>query len=167
MSPCKKSKKWSTPMERIMHWRYFFFLLTYFSSLRIYTRKLFQCPSYVEPFDLSNTARSVYDCVIFEQIKSVFVKSADVLERTMDLNSVFTQSFLPPPMPITASSLCLQSAISSSSVITTATTSSATINHIPPTITINHEMSKSSWGMLIFHVHLIVVIHIRCHRRLW
>lgn len=47
-----------------------------------------------EPFDLTNTARSVYDGEIFDKIKNVFVTSYKVLHETMDLNSVFTTVFL-------------------------------------------------------------------------
>lgn len=49
-----------------------------------------------EPFDLTNTARSVYDNVIFEQIKGVFVRSCRTLHETMDLNSLFDQPFMLP-----------------------------------------------------------------------
>lgn len=42
-----------------------------------------------EPFDLTNTARSVYDPQIFEKIKQVFVHSYNRLHDSRDLNSVF------------------------------------------------------------------------------
>lgn len=42
-----------------------------------------------EPFDLSNTARSVYDYGTFERVKYIFVTSARRLEHTLDLASVF------------------------------------------------------------------------------
>lgn len=50
-----------------------------------------------EPFDLTNTARSVYDGDIFERIKEVFVKSMKTLKETKDLNSLFGTIFLLPP----------------------------------------------------------------------
>ncbi|XP_062139448.1 poly(A) RNA polymerase gld-2 homolog B isoform X2 [Drosophila sulfurigaster albostrigata] len=43
-----------------------------------------------EPFDLSNTARSVYDFATFERVKATFVHSARRLEHTLDLASIFT-----------------------------------------------------------------------------
>ncbi|XP_068154503.1 poly(A) RNA polymerase gld-2 homolog B isoform X5 [Drosophila tropicalis] len=42
-----------------------------------------------EPFDLSNTARSVYDYATFERVKAIFVASAHRLEHTLDLSSIF------------------------------------------------------------------------------
>lgn len=42
-----------------------------------------------EPFDLTNTARSVFDADIFEQIKSVFSTSWRRLKDTNDLGSIF------------------------------------------------------------------------------
>ncbi|XP_073834169.1 uncharacterized protein [Musca autumnalis] len=42
-----------------------------------------------EPFDLTNTARSVYDYETFERVKSVFVSSWHALRDSLDLNSVF------------------------------------------------------------------------------
>lgn len=42
-----------------------------------------------EPFDLTNTARSVYDPDVFEKIKNVFVKSFNKLHDTRDLFSIF------------------------------------------------------------------------------
>lgn len=41
-----------------------------------------------EPFDLSNTARSVYDLVRFRRIKSVFYKSFLILARSRDLSRI-------------------------------------------------------------------------------
>ncbi|XP_016925340.2 poly(A) RNA polymerase gld-2 homolog B isoform X2 [Drosophila suzukii] len=42
-----------------------------------------------EPFDLSNTARSVYDYATFERVKSVFLASARRLDHTLDLATIF------------------------------------------------------------------------------
>ncbi|XP_058446222.1 poly(A) RNA polymerase gld-2 homolog B-like isoform X3 [Malaya genurostris] len=42
-----------------------------------------------EPFDLTNTARSVFDAEIFEQIKSVFSTCWRRLKDTNDLNAIF------------------------------------------------------------------------------
>lgn len=42
-----------------------------------------------EPFDLTNTARSVFDAVVFEQIKSVFSTCWRRLKDTNDLSSIF------------------------------------------------------------------------------
>lgn len=42
-----------------------------------------------EPFDLTNTARSVFDGEIFEQIKAVFSTSWRRVDETNDINSVF------------------------------------------------------------------------------
>lgn len=45
---------------------------------------------FTEPFDLSNTARSVYDYATFERVKAIFVNSARRLEHTLELASIFT-----------------------------------------------------------------------------
>nr|NP_001285143.1 wispy, isoform B [Drosophila melanogaster]AHN59613.1 wispy, isoform B [Drosophila melanogaster] len=42
-----------------------------------------------EPFDLSNTARSVYDGPTFERVKAVFLISARRLDHTLDLATIF------------------------------------------------------------------------------
>ncbi|XP_063235132.1 poly(A) RNA polymerase gld-2 homolog A-like [Bacillus rossius redtenbacheri] len=42
-----------------------------------------------EPFDLTNTARSVYDRDVFEKVKHVFVKSFNHLKKTKKLESIF------------------------------------------------------------------------------
>lgn len=42
-----------------------------------------------EPFDLTNTARSVYDPETFERIRSIFLASYRRLESTRSLNSIF------------------------------------------------------------------------------
>ncbi|BFG01521.1 poly(A) RNA polymerase gld-2 homolog B [Drosophila madeirensis] len=46
-----------------------------------------------EPFDLSNTARSVYDGATFERVKATFVASARALEHSLDISSVFGPIF--------------------------------------------------------------------------
>ncbi|XP_055699093.1 poly(A) RNA polymerase GLD2-like [Phlebotomus papatasi] len=46
-----------------------------------------------EPFDLTNTARSVYDSEVFEKIKCIFVWSWRTLEATMDLNAIFKPAY--------------------------------------------------------------------------
>lgn len=67
----------------------------------------------LEPFDLSNTARSVYDIGIFERVKGVFRGSYLLLHETFDLGMLFTTPmFVPqrqtqhynnnPPSPNTA-----------------------------------------------------------------
>lgn len=43
-----------------------------------------------EPFDLTNTARSVYDSDTFERVKLVFVSSFKILQETLDINSIFS-----------------------------------------------------------------------------
>lgn len=48
-----------------------------------------------EPFDLTNTARSVYDSDTFERVKAVFKESRKILRETLDLNSVFSTILLP------------------------------------------------------------------------
>lgn len=44
-----------------------------------------------EPFDLTNTARSVYDPDVFERIKQVFKKSYEMLKKNYDLSSIFVK----------------------------------------------------------------------------
>ncbi|XP_055909668.1 putative uncharacterized protein DDB_G0289263 [Eupeodes corollae] len=51
-----------------------------------------------EPFDLTNTARSVYDYDTFERVKLVFITSYRVLQETLDINSIFTP--LVPVWPV-------------------------------------------------------------------
>lgn len=41
-----------------------------------------------EPFDLTNTARSVYDEAVFERVKKVFVDSYKLLNEKRDLSSI-------------------------------------------------------------------------------
>lgn len=53
-----------------------------------------------EPFDLTNTARSVYDAETFLRIKDVFITSFHRLKETLDLNVLFETSFLQPPRPL-------------------------------------------------------------------
>lgn len=53
-----------------------------------------------EPFDLTNTARSVYDVETFDRIKDVFVTSFHRLKETMNLNALFEMSFLQPPQSL-------------------------------------------------------------------
>ncbi|XP_053948280.1 poly(A) RNA polymerase gld-2 homolog B isoform X1 [Anastrepha ludens] len=48
-----------------------------------------------EPFDLTNTARSVYDFETFERVKAVFVASWRILQQTLDLNSIFSPIIIP------------------------------------------------------------------------
>jgi len=48
-----------------------------------------------EPFDHTNTARSVYDMGIFEQIKHVFQRSRDELLKTGDLESILQAPYVP------------------------------------------------------------------------
>lgn len=42
-----------------------------------------------EPFDLTNTARSVYDRDVFEKVKQVFMISFNNLRKTRDIGSIF------------------------------------------------------------------------------
>lgn len=46
-----------------------------------------------EPFDLTNTARSVYDLETFREIKNVFKKSAGMLRSNKTMESVTTKKF--------------------------------------------------------------------------
>lgn len=50
-----------------------------------------------EPFDLTNTARSVYDYEIHEGVKGVFRTSYHYLNDTLDLDMLFTSPFFIPP----------------------------------------------------------------------
>lgn len=49
----------------------------------------------IEPFDLTNTARSVYDFETFARVKAVFVSSWRILQDTLDLQSIFTPVLIP------------------------------------------------------------------------
>jgi len=47
----------------------------------------------VEPFDLSNTARSVYDDDEFERIIRVFRRSYFTIEKSKSFSSILTEQF--------------------------------------------------------------------------
>lgn len=51
---------------------------------------------FLEPFDLTNTARSVYDLEVYEKIKTVFRKSYQLLNSTFDVEMLFTTPFFIP-----------------------------------------------------------------------
>jgi poly(A) RNA polymerase GLD2 len=42
-----------------------------------------------EPFDLTNTARSLYDRDVFESVKAVFQTSYNSLKKTRNIESIF------------------------------------------------------------------------------
>ena len=44
---------------------------------------------FTEPFDLTNTARSVYDRGVFERVKEVFQISYNKLKKSRDIESIF------------------------------------------------------------------------------
>lgn len=46
-----------------------------------------------EPFDLTNTARSVFDQRVFSQIKNVFKRSAEVLGGFKNVEILFEKKF--------------------------------------------------------------------------
>ena len=50
-----------------------------------------KCISIEEPFNLSNTARSVFDPFIFEHVRQIIRKSYSVLRQKRDVNAVLTQ----------------------------------------------------------------------------
>ncbi|KAM7346995.1 uncharacterized protein ACRADG_006689 isoform 2-T4 [Cochliomyia hominivorax] len=81
-----------------------------------------------EPFDLTNTARSVYDSETFERVKAVFVASWRTLQETLDLNSVFSPLLITSPCSSTGSSMCL--------VTNTNATSTTTFSEIESDVTI-------------------------------
>lgn len=45
----------------------------------------------LEPFDFTNTARSVYDPNAFQMIKEIFKQTYQRLKKTNNLNSIFTK----------------------------------------------------------------------------
>ena len=47
----------------------------------------------LEPFELTNTARSVYDYYVFQRILRVFKKSNQVLNQTKNLEDLFHEPF--------------------------------------------------------------------------
>jgi len=47
----------------------------------------------LEPFDLSNTARSVYDDDEFERIIRVFRRSYFTIEKSKSFSSILTEQF--------------------------------------------------------------------------
>lgn len=51
-----------------------------------------------EPFDYTNTARSVYDVEVFQKIQYVFVQSYQQLQQTLDLKSILKEKFISFPV---------------------------------------------------------------------
>lgn len=51
-----------------------------------------------EPFDYTNTARSVYDVEVFQKIKYVFGQSYQQLQQTLDLKSILNEKFISFPV---------------------------------------------------------------------
>lgn len=49
-----------------------------------------------EPFDLTNTARSVYDYEVFERVKATFLTSWQLLSKSNRLDSVFSSPLFTP-----------------------------------------------------------------------
>ena len=47
----------------------------------------------IEPFELTNTARSVYDFYVFQNIISVFKKSHQIVKQKKRLEDLFFESF--------------------------------------------------------------------------
>jgi hypothetical protein len=47
------------------------------------------CSYLTEPFDLTNTARSVYNRDVFERVKAVFQASYSSLKKTRNIESIF------------------------------------------------------------------------------
>lgn len=91
---------------------------------------------FLEPFDLTNTARSVYDYETFERVKAVFVASWRVLQETLDLNSVFSPIMVPSPSP----------PAQPSSNVTAATTTTTAVENVKTNLNDNFEqyiMTKS------------------------
>ncbi len=46
-----------------------------------------------EPFDQTNTARSVFDYRVFQQVLKVFKKSHDIIRQTHNIESLFNEKF--------------------------------------------------------------------------
>lgn len=120
-----------------------------------------------EPFDLTNTARSVYDNVIFEQIKSVFVRSCRTLHDSMDLNSLFDQPFMQPTSSsplggggvgghvLATMAAAASSAANATKPISTASSSATDASSSSITSTLS-SADTSSWGMFLFVVFNVV-----------
>lgn len=47
-----------------------------------------------EPFDLTNTARSVYDEEVFKRVRQVFLDSYKLLNETRDLSAILGEAKL-------------------------------------------------------------------------
>lgn len=95
--------------------------------------------SLLEPFDLTNTARSVYDYETFERVKSVFVASWRILQETLDLNSVFSPIMIPSP-----ASSCISTTsngVATNNVCCIMTNTNATITTTPATTINENETS--------------------------
>lgn len=54
-----------------------------------------RCGSYLpEPFDLTNTARSVYDEEVFKRVRKVFLDSYKLLDEKRDLSAILGETKL-------------------------------------------------------------------------
>lgn len=79
-----------------------------------------------EPFDLTNTARSVYDGETFERVKAVFVTSWKILQETMDLSSIFNPVLKMSNDVLHSSSTTTITSLSSSKILPLTKTHSTT-----------------------------------------
>lgn len=46
---------------------------------------------FTEPFDFTNTARSVYDPEVFQKIKDIFKQTHQQLKKNNNLSDIFTR----------------------------------------------------------------------------
>ena len=53
---------------------------------------------FLEPFELTNTARSTHDSVVFEKVKMVFQASAEILKKSEQLDELFSKPLFKPSL---------------------------------------------------------------------
>uniref|UniRef100_T1H1L5 Uncharacterized protein n=1 Tax=Megaselia scalaris TaxID=36166 RepID=T1H1L5_MEGSC len=110
--------------------------LTGFNQMANDITSLLNFPTYSDedipgkPFDLTNTARSVYDGETFDRVKSVFVTSWKILQETMDLNSIFNPMLKVSAEMMHSSSTTTITSLSSAKVLPITKTQSLTSSSV-------------------------------------
>lgn len=89
---------------------------------------LFRFLFFSEPFDLTNTARSVYDFETFERVKAVFIASWRVLQETLNLNSVFSPITISSPHNASINTTLIDPSTISATNINTVTESELSLD---------------------------------------
>jgi poly(A) RNA polymerase GLD2 len=88
--PLEQCRQYMSPKNDPHHWKYICIEGMYRRMLLCACGRYIHTHFYLEPFDRTNTARSVYDPAAFQKIVDVFRQSAAKISQTKDLLSVMT-----------------------------------------------------------------------------